>query len=454
MTDFDTILSPTARLFSLQLTPVAEIARMPFRPEHFRYEECLDYLRKQNLSVDYFFLNKFVPPQQFCYYHDFVLIDVPAFNPLTLEAFRISDLVAFQQQRLETCRQKEDYYHFLRLVDPRIVLEALVRYLDVIPEADKHSLFWYAYARGECRLEDFNPAFIRGINQFQDGPTVSGDLKGGYMQIYRGHLARSIPVETSSSWTLDINTALALAAPYDLEGKVYSAQVHEDDVIACMKDRFQKEIVVYPDALTEIKEMTFLSYQDLQPQLRKNDSLALYHDYAAALREQYFHRPRGIHGLGHTRRVLLLTLILAHMEALDPEERALLCQAALFHDIGRRDDNFDPEHGRESFKKLIRYHLVDLSGESLETLRFIIENHCVSDAQAKEVLPAYNLKWPDKVLALYKVFKDADGLDRIRISDLDVKQLRTASSRRLLLVARQLLNYTRLSPSGAPFKSL
>ncbi len=454
MAKLDSILSPTARLFSLQLTPVAEIARMPFRPEHFRYEESLDYLRTKNLCADYFFLNKFSPRRQFCYFHNLVLIDLPAFNPITLDAFRISDLAAFQLERLEACRQKEDYYNFLRLVDSRVALEAFFSLMDVIPPADLHSLFWRTYARGEYHLEDFNPTFIKKINQYRGGPPVHGDLGKGYVQIYRGHITSSLPVEKSTSWTRDINIALALAAPYDLEGKVYSAQVNENEVAAYIEDRFQKEIVVYPEALTDIKEMTFFSYDDLQQQLRDNGILSLYHYYDAHLRDQYFHRPRGIHGLSHTRRVLLLTLILAYMEDLKTEERDLLCQAALFHDIGRRDDNFDPEHGRESFIKLTRYGLVSLSGESLEILRFIVENHCVSDAQAREALPNYNLKYPNEVLALYAIFKDADGLDRIRIDDLDVKQLRSVSAHRLLLVARQLLNYSRRSPSGAPFKSL
>jgi hypothetical protein len=40
---------------------------------------------------------------------------------------------------------------------------------------------------------------------------------------------------------------------------------------------------------------------------------------------------------------------------------------------------------------------------------------------------------------LYKIFKDADGLDRLRLNDLDVKQLRTLSAQKLLLVAQDLL---------------
>ena len=58
------------------------------------------------------------------------------------------------------------------------------------------------------------------------------------------------------------------------------------------------------------------------------------------------------------------------------------------------------------------------------------------------MLTSYGGSDPEHLFKLYLVFKDADGLDRIRINDLDVKQLRTLSAHKLLLVARELLEDT------------
>lgn len=139
---------------------------------------------------------------------------------------------------------------------------------------------------------------------------------------------------------------------------------------------------------------------------------------------------------------MLLSLILSWMEGLGEADRDLLCQAALYHDIGRSNDNFDPEHGRESYQKVLQYGLFNGETESQEILRFIIENHCISDYKVERLVKDYKVSDPEHMFKLYLVFKDADGLDRIRINDLDVKQLRTPSAHKLLLVARELLEDT------------
>ena len=149
----------------------------------------------------------------------------------------------------------------------------------------------------------------------------------------------------------------------------------------------------------------------------------------------------GGHGKGHTARVLKLLSFISYLEKLDENERTILAYAGLYHDIGRMDDSYNLTHGRMSYDKLISSDLVSkikLGKEDIEILRFIIENHCIPDKRGKANIIYYNIKDIDKALKLYYIFKDADGLDRVRFGDLDERFLRFNSSKKLVSAAKYL----------------
>lgn len=431
-------------LFSNALRPVSEIAQMPFRPKRFRFEECRDFLTGQGKDIADFHFNKFAPFSWFVYYHDFVLIDIPAFNTQTLEAMDIARAIDFETSRLQACLQKGDYISFFSLIDQRIALEAYLQLFPAIPAEKRYYLFWFVFSRSQLKLEDFDPEFINEIRAYKNQELNLPADEQGYVEVYRGH-GLSSPVSTASSWTLDINTAIFYARRFQAGGKVFRGKIYRDRVVASIKYRNEKEIVCFPENVEGIEEMRFKSLTELKPELERTGIMKLYESYSSLLTDKYFHKPHGIHGLSHTRRVLLLSLILSFMENLADNNRELLCLAALYHDIGRCNDNFDPQHGRESYKKAISRHLITLEPQEQEVLRFIIENHCISDHQAVALMGRYNVEDRERLLTLYKVFKDADGLDRIRINDLDVSKLRTSSAPKLLLIARELLEQITVS---------
>jgi hypothetical protein len=129
------------------------------------------------------------------------------------------------------------------------------------------------------------------------------------------------------------------------------------------------------------------------------------------------------------------------LEKFSVEDRDLFCLAALYHDIGRINDGYDPDHGIASYDKLIKEKMMELSDQpEHEILKFLIQNHAIPDQSAYKKLNYYELSDVDRTLRLYDAFKDADGLDRVRIRDLNPEYLRTNSAHRLLLAAHQLYN--------------
>lgn len=57
--------------------------------------------------------------------------------------------------------------------------------------------------------------------------------------------------------------------------------------------------------------------------------------FSQNINPDYFHKPHGIHGIHHTKRVLFLVELLAALENVAETERDILSMVAVYHDIGR-----------------------------------------------------------------------------------------------------------------------
>jgi len=161
---------------------------------------------------------------------------------------------------------------------------------------------------------------------------------------------------------------------------------------------------------------------------------------AYPLESWWFERPESIHGLSHTRRVLIHAKAIAEATGLDPVEFEALVRAVSWHDIGRTHDGCDREHGVKSVARLKRLGLDQgIDGQILARIFFTIELHSTYDEAAVERAAALADAERGSFLRVHWVLKDADGLDRVRIDDLDPAQLRHPVSRERVDVAWCLL---------------
>lgn len=159
----------------------------------------------------------------------------------------------------------------------------------------------------------------------------------------------------------------------------------------------------------------------------------------------FFHRADGIHGVGHTLRVLFWVLYLGECESLPDKDRGLLTAAAKYHDIGRVNDWICEEHGFRSVTRMLEHGLYQPDEAlDLHLVSFLISYHCINDAAANRCLDEDH-KIADKKRArrLFHIFKDSDGLDRVRIKDLDVRYLRTEPAKILKPAAEELFGATK-----------
>lgn len=431
--------------FISSLTPVAELALMGDIPDKFHFSQTSLYLTEQGQNPSHYYFNRGNNLAWFCFYHDLVLIDFPYFTVQGLKAFRIVDKIRLEEDIVRSCLENEDFKSLFHIVDPRIILHAFIRLSPLIPIGDRYRLMGLVYARSSYRLEQYPHEFVSEIVADRQHPLPIPSDQQDMVRIYYGQAPRRPVVEKATSWTLDINTAIYHATRHQHRGEIYQAEIPRKHIIGYIKRRNEKEVLLYPQHVQNIVRLDLPGYHEIKPLLEMSGLGQRYRQYLSLLKPSYFHRPQGIHGQLHVKRVFLLLLLLAYHEQGWSELPHWLSLAALYHDIGRSNDNFDPEHGRRSYQKALSLGLLqDLEQKEKEMARFIIETHCLEDKEAYRLVDDYRVYDSHLLFKMYALFKDADALDRIRINDLDITHLRTPSAHQLLLVARDLLDYPEL----------
>ena len=144
-----------------------------------------------------------------------------------------------------------------------------------------------------------------------------------------------------------------------------------------------------------------------------------------------------IHTYDHASRVLLHALNIAHRRGIDAAAREVLVHAALFHDTRRLDDWEDVGHGARGAKNYENYCQSHDDFEFSGLAALIMTFHDRDDVIGEEAIEE---KYGDRGVELYRIFKDADGLDRVRLgnSALDPNYLRFQESREMVGLARSL----------------
>ena len=184
---------------------------------------------------------------------------------------------------------------------------------------------------------------------------------------------------------------------------------------------------------------TILQFENVLPLIQSPDFIAAYKNYDYFILPTLYYRPNGIHGVGHVRRTLMLSLLMADLDKLSARYTRILAYASVYHDIGRTHDGVDDYHGYASYQKVLEQGLLDRQETSeVSLIKELIERHAISDTKAFS-LEKINEGMREEVQLLLSYFKDADGLDRVRLGDLNVDYLRTDVAKKMTLVAKRLL---------------
>lgn len=153
-----------------------------------------------------------------------------------------------------------------------------------------------------------------------------------------------------------------------------------------------------------------------------------------SLSDSLFAHPSALHGVGHTYRVMLLSLKLSESIG-HPELKKSAVAAAFIHDLAREHDGYCTDHGEWAAENILphyreKFESFGIDALALNHIKTAVKFHSVFDDPPKD----------HSAYMLTAVLKDSDALDRIRLSEdnLNVSFLRFEESRELINFARRL----------------
>ncbi len=264
--------------------------------------------------------------------------------------------------------------------------------------------------------------------------------------IYRGEGSKSTPYTKSFSWTTSFRAACFFACrlPSAENSRVISAEIAKSDIIEYFPESSEKEVLIPPSAVKGAKIDTLYGINALAREV--NNIMPIYQCYRPRIAELYEDYGRGDeegHDAEHTLRVLFDALLLIQIQKikLTQEETYQLCDAILYHDIGRVNDDIDDDHGKAS-----RQIYLEDSIDEDPTTGFLIQYHCIDDDVARADLESSDIQGKNRVWLLYTILKDADALDRVRFGmrAVNPKYFRNEMAYKLLPVAQSCVGQLKL----------
>lgn len=168
---------------------------------------------------------------------------------------------------------------------------------------------------------------------------------------------------------------------------------------------------------------------------------------AIPLPDEFRHRS-WLHGQRHVGRVLVHAMRLVDALGQDKRLRAALWAAVYIHDLQRTHDGECTQHGRWAARLLVDHQptLARLDEAGVPSVDRLAIRTAVTFHSLPKELPAGHVHW-----TLTALLKDADGLDRVRLGDLDPRYLRHRESHDMIDFAQRLFDASEDVSEGPAF---
>lgn len=363
----------------------------------------------------------------------------------------------FQQRLLDTAEKiSSGNIPFIRSyffsLEDCLRVSVLSKYIELSnPGEDLYVLFLDLYRTSDFGFSSLSENGLQKVfagksqKQKQDTEKKLSSLPD-VVTIYRGEGSKSTPYEKSFSWTTSYKAACFFACriPSLENSRIITAHVSKCDIIEYFPNDDEKEVLVPPAAVKDRKVDTLYGINALTDEIQAFYPLyQRYRSRISTLYDAYGRANDEEHDAEHTLRVLFDALLLVQVQgiALTKNESHQLCDAILYHDIGRTNDDVDDSHGAKSNDI---YH--DAVPECNSATAFLIEYHCLDDRKAFADLKTSNIRNKERVWLLYTILKDADALDRVRFGmrAVDPKYFRNEITHKLLPTAQSCVGQLKL----------
>lgn len=298
--------------------------------------------------------------------------------------------------------------------------------------------------------------------------------------IYRGVGSESTPLTATYSWTVSGKEVLKFFL-HSPDASWYEATVYSKDIIHFYNGRGEAEVWISPDSVHDIKENKQYDTVFVQDALSHRNLSELFSFIRTNIIDSSANIPTHLgiermnstnmyHSNKHLTNVMFSSTLLSHALELDTQEILISLLAAAVHDFNRRTDFDAPNHGYESAKNWVEALCIgvsyddglypeewaevadelsswfdlgfqtsslakeyQLTGMDAHLLFTIVRIHDLDDYEAYSFIEKeLDSSEHQRAIKLLNILKDADAIDRLRISDLDVSFLRLDESKKII----------------------
>ena len=339
-------------------------------------------------------------------------------------------------QRQEELYQKKDYVQLFVGMPEALRMELICKMPQTMEEPSLfYNLFKIFYPASTC----FTNGFPKQLGMQLLESKSAEQIKETRKKIK--NLARK---DGKIIVTPDINVAYFFAMRMGHDPKILTGYVNDENVVEYFspedEEGAEEEIIVVSGKVENVSRLKLFDANSSQINMVISRINQVYQKYRTAILILYHRAEIDSHEATHSLRVLLYALIIAEMLGIKKSQQILLAEAATYHDIGRKTDSVEPEHGIASRK------IYEKKSDWNDISAFAIEYHCENDENAQKAAEK-TFKDPKDALRILWVLKDADALDRLRFGfpsqgndALDIKQLRFEISKRIAPFAKQSIN--------------
>lgn len=401
----------------------------------------------RDIADNCYYSNNFIPELIYFDKNTYVLIEMLGvmFNKTSKETLlkNISQLAAdIQEYGLES---EEISWKI-----PSKFYSSLLSYYMKKKKITNYKDFIQLYMHNDYGFEKLNKTDLKNI--FDLPHTKIGqsfiDTLPDKVIIYRGVGDKSNSLDNTLSWTLNPQIAYFFAIKNSQNTSyLFTAEVNKMDILDYLDDRYEEEILVYPQHVHIISKDILYSLNDIKTRFETkfvNVQYVLFEltkNYTEFLKTSDFAMNSSLHGLRHMQRVCFLSGLIHEMlresyHELNDKTLIKVMTAGLLHDVGRANEWNDIGHGKRSSGMYEDYY------HSKDTfVQPLIEYHDRDDEEFIEYLSKNQIENRKVMKICYGILKDADALNRLRLGwrDLDTRYLRFAISKNLVFVAKQLL---------------
>lgn len=356
------------------------------------------------------------------------------------QGMTLSEAIVRCKQGLEQKIRDNKYYFIATALNDRMRMEYLRMLIErkKFPGLYKLFLDIYMFSDYGCNaigMDSLRAVMAEKPKDAQERTRKEIEQLPPIVTLYRGCGTESAALSETISWTLNPAVAVFFAVRLSRDGgRIYTAKLKREDICEVIGGD-EEECFVFPENIVDPECIELYGMDWLSSQMDELTPTYLSYIENADYTRMNFELQSDLHGVTHAHHVLFFCLLLANLYNLEFEDVDALAQAALYHDTGRISEWEDEKHGTYSAKKYKRF----CNNPDPVTL-YLMKYHCKPDdvgMRAVHEIPALKSQ-PERAQRLLRIFKDADGLDRIRLGKyaLDFTQLRTPEAKKLLLIAQ------------------